>query len=334
MFGRRCWVFIGALALGVTASAKTVTNPPQIPLDLLLRWPLRFADHPDFAPHYAVAGDLATDGVDWLHLCERGAHKRALPLRLADQGRYLTAWCAAVDHDFDTAFGILARLRESHIHGLPDAVRLDIATLLVQLPDLASARRAIGNNSFDLDLGVLDRTAALLADLGRDADAVDVNSLALESDVESAPGDRCMRLARADLLTPDSRKTPSQYFTGDVLKKAVSGDPTCQVIEARFSDRVATAHSRSRDSFLSAQTSNAWLNAAVQEFAMVGPADVDARELEALTHAYKTTSCSDVNGLGTVRLLVQNLAIDDRLTTTERDGFASLLRREDALCAR
>src|SRR5262249_42815181 len=118
---------------GATIAAKR----PDVDIASLLpdptehgRWPLAIDVHPELEPRFNIAAALAQPGIGWLELCQRGAQNRHLS-HDQDLTAYLAAWCSVAKHDVGDALFRLGQLRASTIKGLADAIRYDVADIVV-----------------------------------------------------------------------------------------------------------------------------------------------------------------------------------------------------------
>ena len=232
---RAVWrVAVVLLAVGASGGARAerlLTNPvlPD-PTDRLRRWPLTSAEHPELAPRYPVAKELAEPGIDWITLCDRGAQHRVVP-SLEAQTAYLHAWCAVARRDTPTALRELRALLGSPLRQLAPAVRADLANLLVA-EGSADAARPLLVRAGITDLGVHDRLAALFVDLDQPDDALEITELALDSTAPSSAGDICMRKARRVVLGSERAQTLLVQRRSYVALHAK--DPTCIAVEAEL----------------------------------------------------------------------------------------------------
>jgi hypothetical protein len=193
-----------AAGLASSAHADAVDTGDGLPdpTARLLRWPLSASEHPELAPRYAVAKDLAEPGLDWIELCKMGAHKRTVP-SVRDQTAYLGAWCAIANRDFDAGIASLQLLASSRVRGMPAAIRADLANVLASESDRATA--LIQKHKIK-DVVVIDRAVALFVDMNKLVVADELNDLAIGA------GDRvlgsCERQARRVVMNPDAYRVP------------------------------------------------------------------------------------------------------------------------------
>ena len=202
---------------------KYAPKPPPPPPDTsgYLRWPLGMR-HPSLEPSFRIASALASSGVSWLQLCERGAQSRRTT-KDRELTEYLHAWCDVSAHDSAAALARLAPLSRSLNRSLREAVRLDVASIAVDIGPGDRAERAIA----DAKLGsveVYDLISAAFADLDDKASAELFNDLALGADKDVSNADHCHRLARRILLDPDTAQRARIWFSN-------ASDPTCVRIE-------------------------------------------------------------------------------------------------------
>ncbi len=190
-----------ALVVGLApmAHADDAIDGLPDPSARILRWPLSPSEHPELAPRYPVAKDLAEPGLDWIQLCTMGAHKRTTPNQ-RDQTAYLGALCAIANHDVDAGIAGLRSLLASKIRGLPAAIRVDIANVLANEGSAERARFLLSKHRID-DLAVHDRLVALFIDMNKLADATEINDLAIGVG-DDAPN-ACERQARRVVMNSD-----------------------------------------------------------------------------------------------------------------------------------
>jgi hypothetical protein len=164
-----------------------------------LRWPLSIATHPVLEPRFPIARELAQPGIGWVDLCSRGiTNRHVIGANALDMLDYLRAWCAAADHDVDTALGMLASLRGSAVFGLSAAIKLDVPFILCELP-AKDAERLLAKHKLD-DVDILDNLAATYVELGRDDDALVINRRAIDYAAKPSDASFCHRAARQILL--------------------------------------------------------------------------------------------------------------------------------------
>jgi hypothetical protein len=190
-----------------------------------VRWPLPATSHPDLEPQFPIARELAID-VSWEELCERGVHRRTAPAQ-AEQLQYLRGWCSVLERDVDAACRYLKPLLRSTRRGMSDAVRRDLANILVGHGDADAAEGYITRH-FIRDTHVLDLVAASYAELGRLDDASAINRLAIDSDSVAAAATKCRRLAKQVVLTRDraAHAIPLEELRSYVAYPQ-GADPTC-----------------------------------------------------------------------------------------------------------
>jgi hypothetical protein len=197
-----------------------------------LRWPLALSDHPELEPQFDVAKVLAEPGLDWIELCQIGAHRRVVP-KVRDQLLYLRAWCAAGASNYPGAIETLIMLRNTVVPGLAAAVRADIANILVS-HDPNSARSLVGKFGLASEGDVLDRVAATYADMNKLYGAMEINELALANDSGVSPAKTCQRLARRVLLAPDTYRSSKTAFSTKAPVPGFADDPTPLLFGAKL----------------------------------------------------------------------------------------------------
>lgn len=216
--------------LRIRAPRPDVTFPDLVP-DLAEepRWPLTGMQHPSLQPSFDVADALAEPGITWTDLCARNVDRRRDPSH-RDELIYLAGWCAAQRHDAAAAIGLLAQVRSSAVPGIARGVGFDIANILVDTQDAEHADQilvATGLRSTE----VYDLLAAAYFEIGRNDDAVQATSAALQLDAHHTRAATCHRLARAALLGPEA----SRAFDVDELTSASHAkvpDPVCVELAA------------------------------------------------------------------------------------------------------
>jgi hypothetical protein len=182
--------------------AQLGPQDPQ-PTDFM-RWPLPASRHPSLDPTYPIATALAADGVSWQQLCARGAQSRTSTTN-KELNDYLRAWCQVAIHDTESALDGLAPLQHTKQAQLRLAVRIDLASILVDIGPADRAEQALGRHNLG-DLALYDLLAGAYGDLGRSIDANRFNDLALAENDRSSTVDHCHRLARRYLLAPPEDK--------------------------------------------------------------------------------------------------------------------------------
>ncbi|HEY4181778.1 MAG TPA: hypothetical protein VGM90_33265 [Kofleriaceae bacterium] len=186
------------------ATPWTASTLVPNPTERLLHWPLSPSEHPELAPSYPVAAQLAEPSLDWIALCGMGAQHRSSPSQ-AEQIRYLRGWCDVLSRDSSQALDEIVPLLAARDRRLAASVRIDIANILIAEGTVDRARRLIAAKSID-DLVVLDRLAALYVDQGQRDDALEINDLATSSS-SSGGLDACMRQGRHIALSGDATRS-------------------------------------------------------------------------------------------------------------------------------
>ena len=125
----------------VTWFESATWTPVNPDADAFARWPLPAGKHPSLAPAYPVAAALAQPGVQWLSLCDRGAQLRLGVQK--DLAEYLHAWCDVARREPDAALARLAPLMRTAKPALRDAIRIDVASILVDHGPADLAMRAL-----------------------------------------------------------------------------------------------------------------------------------------------------------------------------------------------
>ena len=173
---------------------------PQIDVSWLLpdfhdelRWPLSGMHHPKLEPEFPVAQELAI-GVDWQGLCARGVHRR-ISATQKELISYLRGWCHVQERDVDGACAELVPLLGSVKSGLRDAVRRDLANILVESGDAEKAEHWLTKHHVR-DIETLDLLAANYVEVGSPADAFAINRRVIDEDDYATPATKCRRLVR------------------------------------------------------------------------------------------------------------------------------------------
>jgi len=189
------------------AARPTITLPPLPPPAAprndpseLVRWPLSQATHPSLEPAFAIAKVFAQPGVSWIDLCARGVQNRRGGGIAEEHRAYLIAWCDVLRHDAPSAVARLARLMTTLQRGIPDAVRRDIANIVVDAGPSDVAEELLARAQID-DLTTYDLIAATYAEIGRTSEARYFNDRAIAGSTNGTTG-VCERHARDILLAP------------------------------------------------------------------------------------------------------------------------------------
>jgi hypothetical protein len=190
-----------------------------------LRWPLPAMSHPELEPQFPIARELAID-VGWEALCARGVHRRVVAAK-AEQLEYLRGWCSVLERDIDAACRSLKPLMLSNLRGMPEAVRRDLANILVGHGDADAAEGYMTRNLIR-DTRVMDLLAASYAEMGKHDDAYAINRLAIDADRSASAATKCLRLVRHIVLLPS---TSGREFPLEQLRQFVAdrekADSTC-----------------------------------------------------------------------------------------------------------
>lgn len=197
----------------------------------ILRWPLTVSRHPELAPQFAIASALAEPGLDWIALCQLGAHRRQAGRTLREQIAYLGAWCAVSDHDVEKAISRFAALTRSVVPGLALAVRADITNVLVEHGTADDAVRLLAKYRVR-DLEIFDLLAATYLDVNRPDDAKAINDLAIVRD-DASRASRCRRQARGVVMNPAPHR-PDVNRGRRLLSGPQEADGTCDRLEAQL----------------------------------------------------------------------------------------------------
>lgn len=169
------------------------------------RWPLSANQHPALEPAYAIAKVFAQPGVSWLDLCSRGAQNRRGGGGNVEQLEYLRAWCDVAKRDARAAVTRLAPLVRSTVLGMPAAVRLDIANIVVDAGDADDAAQILSAALVD-DIAIFDIVAASYAEVGKAKDAVAFADRAVAAHQTRRPVEHCMRITRRVVLSEPSER--------------------------------------------------------------------------------------------------------------------------------
>lgn len=220
------------------ADVRLIAFPrPDIPIDVRigalrdamdvhdhLRWPLSANHHPVLEPAYPIAPVFADAGVAWTDLCKLGAQNRRTSGIPRDQIEYLRAWCDVARHDGEAAVVRLAPLLMSTVAGLPAAVRRDVANILVDSGDAELAQRTLARARLH-EVMMFDLISASYEEVGKTADSMVFNDLAIDAYTMTKPGDHCRRLAKRVVIAgdPDERKVRLE-----ILERVSATDTTCR----------------------------------------------------------------------------------------------------------
>ena len=177
---------------------NAVWTPVNPDVATFARWPLPAGKHPALEPAFPIAAQFAEPGMSWLTLCDRGAQFRITAPR-QDLTEYLHAWCDVARKETDAALARLAPLLRSNRASLRDAVRIDIASIVVDHGPADLAMRALTSARI-ANIDVYDTVAAAYAEVGRTDDADRINDLAISSTDRRDVMPRCRRLARGYVL--------------------------------------------------------------------------------------------------------------------------------------
>ncbi len=205
---------------------------PQIDVSWLLpdfhdelRWPLSGMHHPKLEPEFPVAQELAI-GVDWQGLCARGVHRR-ISATQKELISYLRGWCHVQERDVDGACAELVPLLGSVKSGLRDAVRRDLANILVESGDAEKAEHWLTKHHVR-DIETLDLLAANYVEVGSPADAFAINRRVIDEDDYATPATKCRRLVRRIAIGFDiDVELPVRELESFVVKAKVL-DATCE----------------------------------------------------------------------------------------------------------
>ncbi len=203
------------------------------------RWPLSVTAHPAFEPRFNIAGALAQPGIGWIDLCQMGAQNRTLSTG-RDLQAYLKAWCAAANGNTADAVDQLAHLGVPIVSGMAPAIREDLANLLVQHGDADAAEKLLAKAKIE-DIEIFDLLAASYFEVGRTADAHEINERAIDRQFGLSIAAQCHRFARRVILTSSSSRA---YYMreldalGDELartQKNLTTEPDCKELDAELS---------------------------------------------------------------------------------------------------
>lgn len=288
------------------------------------RWPLSVAAHPALEPRFNIAGALAEPGLGWIELCRMGAQNRTLSSG-RDLQSYLKAWCAAANGNTADAFNQLVVIGNPTVSGMALAVREDLANILVQNGDADAAEKLLMKAKVE-DIEIFDLLAASYFEIGKNADAHEINERAIDRQLKSSDAAKCHRYARRIiLLHPSSR---ALYMTelddlGNEAKRSankIGTDPECKHLDVELACWTLPAmHCRD---YLIAQNLDAdryqalietyyeWPTVAATYGVWAGLADKADRaqplpgaarlELAALVAAFGTVKCQNTYGLGEI----------------------------------
>ena len=168
------------------------------------RWPLSISSHPVLEPHFAIAAAMAEHGIGWLDLCGRGIQNRHIAGN-QDLLEYLRAWCSVMNHDPASALSRLGPLRSTTTPGIASAIAADVADILVDSGGADRAEALLRSNHL-VDQAIVDELAASYFEVDRDADAFELNRLAIEMDHRPTDQAKCHRLARGIVVSRGLRR--------------------------------------------------------------------------------------------------------------------------------
>lgn len=168
------------------------------------RWPLPAGKHPALEPAFPIASTFA-EGMSWLGLCDRGAQFR-ITAPQQELTEYLRAWCDVGRKETDAALARLAPLLRSTRASLRDAVRIDIASIVVDHGPADLAMRTLARARIS-GVEVYDTVAAAYAEVDRTDDADRINDLAISASDRRDLTPRCRRLARGYVLAASDVET-------------------------------------------------------------------------------------------------------------------------------
>ncbi|HEY5924554.1 MAG TPA: hypothetical protein VIV11_22905 [Kofleriaceae bacterium] len=189
-----------------------------------LRWPLAGMDHPALEPKFPVARELAID-VAWDELCQRGVHKRVSASQ-KELLAYLHGWCDVQSRNVDAACARFKPLLGSVTRGMTDAVRQDLANVLVAQGSSDQAEHWLSKHDIR-DIHTLDLLAASFAEMGSSADAFAINRRAIDADRGAPEATKCRRLVRQIMLRDRWETLDEQH----ALERKATGpapDETCR----------------------------------------------------------------------------------------------------------
>lgn len=192
----------------------------------LLRWPLSAMNHPTLEPKFGIAAVFADPGIDWIELCKRGVQNRSMGGQKRDELDYLRGWCSTLNRDVDNACAKLTPLVSSTVLGIPAAVRIDIANILVDSGHADKAEHWIKRHSID-DIELLDTLAASYAEVGNDRDAWTINRHVMDSDVRPTLETVCRRLTKHIVLSPEGERIAPAAELEKIVTSAKIANPVC-----------------------------------------------------------------------------------------------------------
>ncbi len=190
-----------------------------------LRWPLGGMSHPMLEPRFPIAARLADPGVSWQELCARGVQNRVSATQ-HELLAYLHGWCDVLKRDIDAACRRLTPLLGSLTGRMREAVRHDLANILVAQGDADKAEHWL--SKYDIrDLEVLDLLAASYVEVGTPADALAIDRRAIGADYNATDATTCRRQVKRIVLSGTGDAT----FAIEALKQRATvpkmPDPTC-----------------------------------------------------------------------------------------------------------
>ncbi len=204
-----------------------------------LRWPLSSMTHPSLEPRFPIARELAI-GVSWQQLCARGVHKRVSATK-RELLSYLHGWCDVLKRDIDGACKHLAPLLGSTRLGLTQAIRQDLANILVSSGDADQAEHHLSKHHIR-DIEVIDLLAANYVEVGSPHDAAAIIRRAIDSDDHPTDATRCQRLVKRIATRSEADPTEALDALTTLATRRKIADPSC----VRLNNKVACWQSPER----------------------------------------------------------------------------------------
>jgi hypothetical protein len=246
-----------------------------------------------------------------------------------DLQAYLKAWCTAAKGNTAEAINALSLIGHPTVSGMASAVREDLANILVQNGDANAAEKLLMKAKID-DIEIFDLLAASYFEVGKTADAHEINERAIDRQLRSSEAARCHRFARRVILAyPGSRGFYMKELEelGNVRKRTalnLATDPDCQLLDEQIQcwisptdgcvryfesqgvDANAYQGMVSVYSTWPADTASAWTWLHIVQnarYAMPAPG-ADRLAVAALLAAFNSVRCLDAKTLHQVRMTV------------------------------
>ncbi|MBA3464920.1 MAG: hypothetical protein H0T46_33610 [Deltaproteobacteria bacterium] len=282
------------------------------------RWPLSANQHPALEPAYPIAKVYAQPGVSWLDLCSRGAQNRRGGGGSFEQLEYLRAWCDVAKREARSAVIRLAPLVRSTVLGMPAAVRLDIANIVVDAGDSDDAAQILSAALVD-DVAIFDIVAASFAEVGRTKDAIVFADRAIAAHDTRRPVEHCMRITRRVVLSEPGERS------GWIHRLSPFENPFCQsklnelncwhaqlcapyLLDQGVSERSLELGELYRDRPKPSATPKAWIEYAQRAWQFRGARATEELAISAMETALRRMNCEGP-GVREIRKLASDIML-------------------------